>query len=472
MGRIFLIGAIGWCIVASACNNLKKIPAGEKLYTGAKVVIKDNPKRKKQFLEAMETMPRPKPNSKILGMRIKLSLYNLAKPPRGKGLNYLLRNKLGEPPVLLSQVKPQYNADVLKSYMWNRGFFDVISTYNIKQKEKEASIEYDIISNHRYTIHDVIFPADGSAISKAIVQSSKRSLLIKGRPFNLEVIKNERARIDAALKNRGFFYFSPDDILVQVDSTIKGQVDLYVKVKLAFPNDAVVPYRINKIFIYPDYGLTADTLQAHIPRKEYPHFTLIDSSHEYKPQLFDKMMRLEQDSLYRSSMHNITLKRLVDLGTFRYIKATFEQVTDSSRPMLNANFYLTPEFKRSIQVQLTGRSKSNNFVGSEITFSAKNRNLLHGAELFDIRLAAGFDQQLGGNSSVISGNSYTLTGQANLYIPRFVVPFRIFSLTSPYVPRTRLSVGYEFLKRPQLYQISGVTGTFGYVWKTKQEANA
>ena len=50
----------------------------------------------------MEALLRPKPNGSFLGIRVKLLLYNFAGKPTGKGLRYLIREKLGEPPVIAS----------------------------------------------------------------------------------------------------------------------------------------------------------------------------------------------------------------------------------------------------------------------------------------------------------------------------------------------------------------------------------
>ncbi|RYG05399.1 MAG: hypothetical protein EOO02_03920, partial [Chitinophagaceae bacterium] len=100
------------CLIAGllmiSCSNLKKLPAGERLYTGARIEFEDTIKQKKLIESELKKLLRPIPNSKILGVRFRLSLYNLGKPPKGKGLNYLLRNKWGEPPVLFSKARPDY----------------------------------------------------------------------------------------------------------------------------------------------------------------------------------------------------------------------------------------------------------------------------------------------------------------------------------------------------------------------------
>ena len=72
-------------ILSASCNNLKKIPAGDALYTGASVKIDSTSlkrKERKSLEEDLHALIRPKPNKKFLGMRFKLSMYNLAENSR------------------------------------------------------------------------------------------------------------------------------------------------------------------------------------------------------------------------------------------------------------------------------------------------------------------------------------------------------------------------------------------------------
>ncbi|RYF98022.1 MAG: hypothetical protein EOO02_19760, partial [Chitinophagaceae bacterium] len=313
-------------LLLASCSNLKKLPKGEKLYTGAKIVFEDTIKNKKEVQSELKKLLRPIPNSKFLGMRIRLSLYNLGKPPKGKGLNHLLRNKWGEPPVLLSKARPDYTATVLNNYMWNHGFFKSSTTAEIIQNEKTGSVTYTVNAGHRYTIDTIGFPKDSTKLGQLISAQQKKTLFKKGKYFDLDDIKDERSRIDAALKNYGYFYFNPDYLLVQVDSTLDGKVNLFVKVKERTPRSAMVPYQIKNIYIYPNFYTTPDTLLLWKDRVSYPNYKLIDTSKIFKPLVFENLVTLRQDSIYSRSAHNVSLKRLVDLGAFKYIRANFERL--------------------------------------------------------------------------------------------------------------------------------------------------
>src|SRR5262245_42791181 len=124
MGRCQYIAALAISFFLIACSNTRKIPAGDALYLGAKVSVKDDSltyKKRKELREDLASLARPRPNSKFLGMRIKLFFYNLAgNPKREKSFAGWIKYKLGEPPVLLSDVNLDRNTKLLQNSLENR----------------------------------------------------------------------------------------------------------------------------------------------------------------------------------------------------------------------------------------------------------------------------------------------------------------------------------------------------------------
>ena len=79
----------GDCTCYSSCSNTKYLPKGETLYIGStiKYVSSDSSaKAEKEVLkDELNAIILPKPNSKILGLRVKLWFYNIAGKPTGQG---------------------------------------------------------------------------------------------------------------------------------------------------------------------------------------------------------------------------------------------------------------------------------------------------------------------------------------------------------------------------------------------------
>lgn len=455
-------------VTMQACSTTRTVPEGDRLYTGHDITWnqpkKDRPKDMAALESGMDSRIRPSRNRRFLGMPIKLWLYNLGNEPKGKGLNHLLRNKWGEPPVLLSQVRPRRTANVVESYLEDNGYFQGEVDDSIRyQGKKKASLRLTVDPGHRYTIHRVRFDTDTGVIAKLIIQNAKETLLKPDDYYSLDRIKDERERIHNHLKEEGFYYFTPDYMLVQVDSTLKGQVDLYVKIKPGTPSTAVRQYWMRTVEVFPNYDLTRDSMLKTLEPRDYGGYKVVDPDSLFKPVVFNRSVFLQEDSLYRLSVHNITLQRLVNLGAFKFVRGNFRPLRDSN--LLAARFYLTPYPKRSLQFEVSGTSKSTGFVGSQVKISARNRNLQRKANILEINLGGGFETQVGGKKTTVSTNAYSLSAEVALTMPRFYTPFIQFNPRTPYVPRTRVSLGYELLRRPLMYTLNAMTAQYGYIWK-------
>ncbi|MEC5147810.1 BamA/TamA family outer membrane protein [Chitinophaga sp. 212800010-3] len=514
-----IINTIILCLVylaISSCSTTRTVPEGDRLYTGSEVkwindtVTRKKPKDYSSLVEGLNKKIRPNRNRKFLGMPIKLWLYNMGKEPRGKGLNYLLRKKWGEPPVLLSQAKPDYTSKILQGSLIDHGYFQSEVTAAVKKTgRKKAAVIYTATPNHRYTIKSVTYITDSSAIGKSVLATRDESSLIEGEPYSLDSITAERERIHAVLKEQGYYYFTPDYLLVQADSNKMGKVNLYVKIKDNTPLLALRPYRMHDISLFPDYSLDNDSASTLGTPVMYKGIYIIDSVKRFKRSAFDRSVFLRPDSLYRLSSHNITLQRLINLGVFKFVKGQFSPVRDTSvhnivgtspsqlptsktpgrngrdslqtvnyRAMVNnslsldsgwldAKFYLTPYKRRSLQTELRGTSKSNGFIGSEVKITAKNRNWLHSASLLEIGLSGGMEWQTGNNSAGGS-NSYSLGAEVAVTFPRFLTPFRGLNIRTPYVPKTRISASYELYSRADMYNLNAYTLQLQYLWQKTQ----
>ncbi|MCX2451147.1 BamA/TamA family outer membrane protein [Pedobacter sp. PLR] len=457
------------CLVFSACSNIKYLPPGQNLYTGATVIINPDSTGKiseeKDVKGILEAKTRPRPNKSFLGLKVKLYIYNLAgEPKKQKGIRYWLRNKVGEPPVLQSQVKIPYNNAVLGSYLISQGYLQAKVTGDTVVKNRKAKAIYTAETGDRYIINKVTFPKDSAGIAAHINHNSSQSLLKPGSFYDFDVFKAERERIDNDLKQSGYFYFNPDYLILQVDSTIgKNRVNIFVKVKEITPNAALKPYTINDITIYPNYSLRSDSaIRASTP-VTYNDFIIKDPKNTFKLGVFDRLVFFNKGELYNRRDHNQSLNRMVNIGTFKVVKADFIPVDSFKNDQLNVNFYLTPLKKNSLSFQVIGTSKSNNFVGSEVKLTQTTRNVFRGAEQLEISASGGFEKQIKGSDQK-QGNSYSLTGQAKLIFPRFLLPFFKFNSTNAFIPKTNILTSYQILDRVD-YTLKAIKAEFGYEWK-------
>ena len=338
----------GAMAIFASCSNTKYLPEGQTLYVGSKIKYKStdsSAKSQKAVLkEELQAIVLPKPNMTILGLRPKLWFYNIAGKPTGKGLRYIIRNKLGEPPVYASMVNFEKNSSIMTNRLENRGYFKGTVTVDTSTKRKRTSAVFTAKPGVQYTIDSVNFPTDSSVLSKAIRAAvGRRTALRKGRAYDLDVIKAERVRIDTRLKQRGYFFFSDDYMIVKVDSTPgQNKVNMYLQVKPETPPQARYPYRIGDVIIYADYNIDSDTGFSKSKAVFYDSFYVVDPYNKFHPRMYRRNIRFRPNDLYNRRDHNLSLSRLVSLGVYKFVKARFEEVDTVKDRRLNTYYYLSP----------------------------------------------------------------------------------------------------------------------------------
>jgi outer membrane protein assembly factor BamA len=443
------------------------LPEGEKLYTGARVNVTgvEDRREKKVLEEDLEGLTRPRPNSTFLGMRIKLAIYNMFRNKKPNSFFGRIRERYGEPPVLLSQVDLFQNARILQNHLENKGYFRSQVTGDTVVKNKTARAEYDAAAGPQYKIDSVFFPSDTTLLSRYIRESSTHTLLVKGAPFDLDVIKGERQRIDEYLKERGFYYFSPNHLLIKTDSSNSNHtVRMELIVKPETPEASKQEYRINEIYIYPDYSLNTAQVDTNRANRTYHEgFWVVDREKKYKPSLFTRVMDFRHGEVYNRTDHNLTLSRLMNLDVFKFVKNRFEPSDRTDTAFLDAYYYLTPFPRKSLRAEVTTVTRSNNLNGSMISVFWRNRNLLRAGEQLGIQVYGGTDVQFSG--ALRGYNTFRTGAELNFSVPRFLIPFTTFKNRSGYVPRTNIQLGYDVLHRQKLYTLNTFRFGYGYLWK-------
>lgn len=470
LNKIYIAATV---LFIAGCSNTKFVPEGDYLYTGAKVEIVGDSiskKAKANLKKIFEESLTPKPNKSIFGLRPKLYIYNITgEPKKDKGFKYWLKYKVGEKPVYLSSVDIPFNLDLIENTGENLGYFNITASYDTVTSNKKAEIRYRTTPRSQYLIEKVSFPKDSTVLAREIGKTADKTLLKVNEPFNLATIKRERERIDNALKEQGFYYFDPDNIIVQVDSTVtRNRVNLNVKIKDNTPDLSRKQFTIDKIYIFSDYNLrNRQSLTARLAGQRMDTLLwkdntyIMDPKKKFRPQIYDRALYFKSGDLYNRSNHNLTLNRLINLGTFKFVKNQFV-LQDSVSNKFDVYYYLTPNEFKSLRLETLGKSNSASFVGGEVNFNWRHKNFLRGAEIFAVSLYTALDFQIGGNKD--ANNIYRIGSKVSLTWPRIIAPFK-FQSSSAFVPRTKVELGYEYQKRTELYTLHNFNANFGYLWK-------
>ncbi len=467
MGRTRWTYIIAAIFFFTACKESKYLAQNQYLYSGNKIKIQSSvpitSHQSKELKSDLKALLRPRLNSSILGIRFKLWVYNISGNPKNKkGLRYWLKYKVGEAPVLASGTTLEKNRDVLQNHLENKGYFHDSVTVDRSVKRRELTAVYTAQIGFHYAIRNVTYPSGPDTLSREILTLQKHSLLVKGNGYDLDMIKDERTRIDSRLKQKGFYYFNPDYLLVDVDSTVGDhKVDMKLQIKQQTPPKAKEIYTLNDIIVFADYDIHSDTSLTR-GVTDFMGYKIVDSAKLFRPVIFSRSLIFKPGDTYKRDDHNLSLNRLVTLGVFKFVKARFQETDTANGNKLNAFYYLTPAEKKSLRFEVSALTRSDNSTGGELAINWRNRNLFKGAELFTVNVFGGLDEQFVSMTQSIATRRYG--ADVNLYIPRIISPFHI-NTNGAFVPKTRLNVGYELFDRSSQYSLSSIKTSYGYIFK-------
>jgi len=317
------------CLLIAACSGTRHLPMGEKLYIGAEIKLESVDKikngKKTSIKSTVENAIHPIPNKSFLGMHPKLWKYMIAgEAPKSKFKKWL--KKSGEAPVLLSSVKMSLTSAIIDAKLFNIGIFKSSTEFKVVEKKHTAKVIYISHIHKPYIVKELIYFISDGSLSNIILSEKEKSLIKSGEDYNLNILKNEKIRIDALLKNNGYFYFNPDYLLFKADtSKIDNTVILNLTLKDSVPKNAVTVYRINNVYIDQDYSLndkeifrTNDTLQY-----QNNIFRAKETEMKIKPKVIFRSVYLRKHEIYSRKNHNITLNRLMTMGNFKFVHIKF-----------------------------------------------------------------------------------------------------------------------------------------------------
>lgn len=468
-----LVWLLPFLVALGACNNTKYLAEGESLYVGAEVNLHSSqsiPNEGKLRSEIDEVVT-PEPNSTFLGMRPSLWFYNRTKEPKkDKGLRYFFKYKLGRPPVLESDVKPERVSKLIQNRLYNNGYFNSSVDFEVVAKsEKKTEIHYNAHLERPYRLDTVQYVCDSTYLSRQIDSVSTETLLERGDAYQLSIIQKERERINRHLKNRGYFYFDGEFLRFSGDTTLgHKRMNVFIDPDPSMPIEASQVYTLARIAVYPNYKLGKESNpEVDSTRHEGLYYYEKHDEHLFRPKALRRSIFMKTGEVYSREKHELTLNRLMGLGAFKFVDVRFDRANDSSSHKLNTSIYLTPMDKKTIRAELEMVTKSNNFIGPGLTGTWTNRNTFGGAELLRIDLGGGVETQIGGGEEGGTFGeyfSYRLSLGAQLQVPRFLTPFNVRT-NSKFVPKTNIKGSYELINRTRYFMLHSLSSSYGYSWK-------
>lgn len=463
----------GLVVVFSSCSTVKFVPEGSYLLNKVEVEV-DNPSINK---EEAKSHIRQKENYKILGFaKFHLWLYNLSSAKKDDG--WLKR--IGEPPEVFDPALVFASEERLEQYLENKGYFrgNVDSEVSFRERRQKVNVKYQIKTGDQYTIQKISYHFSDSSLQELFFRNESNILLEQGTPFDFNLLEKQREEIVNLFRNKGYYYFSNDDVSYLADSTkTEKEIILDIFVGNSDGEEAerkYLPYNLNHFFLYILPGSSSFTsLQS--PETSFSDttyfndITLFNSAEvKYRPALFEGLMQMNIGSLYRLEDARNTFNTFNRLRQFRFIDIQFQEtqaVQDTQ--LLDCHIRLSPMSKQAVSFDVEGTNTSGN-LGIAGNINYRHRNMFRGAEVFQVNFRGAMERQQRVVENVPEYfNTRELGIETSLTFPKLLGPGRLINVFRDFLPKTIFTLGYNFQRRPEYTRtISNIK--FGYDWMTSE----
>jgi outer membrane protein assembly factor BamA len=467
-----LMGAVS--LLLGSCSNTKFLAGDQLLYTGStRIFIADSGKfRDTRTKQLSESVTAYKPNNSVGGKRLLLPvglwIYNYRKPAENKKPGWLYRT-LAKEPVLISTVNPELRCKKLESEMFGNGYFTsrVWSEIDTSAKNsRKAGIKYFINTGRQFRYNKIIFADPVDAVD-TLIRRSQGSIAIKpGDVFKLEAIKSETSVITNRILDAGYFFFNQSHLKYTADTTGEpGKIDLRIGKTEGIPENALKKYYIDDITVRISGG--SDSLFAAEPFiMEAGGIKIISTGMKFRPEVMTRCIYFRKGDAYSASGHRQTITHLNSYGIFKFINIKYQPDSDTLSSGLDMVIDLTPMKDISLDLEGNVVTKSTGFSGPGFAATLSQGNLAGGANKLQLKLNGGFEWQWTNKSgNTLGTTSYSAGLSGSVIFPRLILPEGWLNDEKFNLPKTSVTLGFEFLNKIQYYRMSSVNLGFGYQWR-------
>lgn len=507
--KISLFILIGLLIVA--CNTTKRVPDGKRLLLKNEIAVDDKSSKDENVFNQLYQ----KPNSSILGYRLRLNLYNLArqntdsiykakflKDPKKyyrkskwlskkqvnrlghsfwyEGIHNFLK-KTGEAPVILDTISTKKSLKRLRKYYFDNGFFNAKTSYKIDSTEtKKAKLKYLIEKGNGFKLDSIKTNIDTPALDSLYKLKIAASFFKTGNQYTESDWENERNRITADFRNNGAYFFQQNYIsrvLDTINTNKKVHLDLNIKNQILRVNDTSRTqefklYKINQVNVFTDHPSNRSIVKIK-DSTTYKGFNFYSEKKlKYKPKSIANAIFIQKGRTFSDLNTTLTSKYLSNLKVFNYptIQYTVDPKDENG---LIANLFLTPRKKYTFGIAVDFTHSNIQDFGISGNTSLGIRNVFNGAETFEIALRG----NVGSSRDLAnpSGNFFNISEfgiDSKLNFPRILFPLKTDKIIKKsMIPSTTLSVGYAKQRNIGLDK-QNFTSALSYNWTPRKNKTA
>ncbi|RYJ43402.1 BamA/TamA family outer membrane protein [Flavobacterium beibuense] len=498
--------------VLFSCSLTKRVPDSKQLLKEVDINVNDKSESKN---EDVTNQLYQIPNSDVLGLNIRLHLYNWAnpnpdssyqawlerKPNRHKRYTALLSEKqvqrlghsfivsgidnflkdVGEPPVIVDSLRTQRSARRLNAYYFKRGYFRTKVKYTIDSiGNKRARVTYNVETGKPYIVDSISTQIQSPVLDSLYNKTKDKSIIKKGKQYAEADFTEERDRLTTYFLNHGVYNFQPNYISYAIDTVgtnYKANAKILIDNETVRTQDSTYtkPFSIYKISQVNIYTENQNGEERTIDSASYKGFNIYSTGKlNYRPKALTDPVFITPGSTYADFRRTLTYRYLSNLNIFYYPKIIYEpDPADSTGTSLITNIYLKPKTKFDLIVGADFIHSNIQDFGIQGNLTLLMRNVFRGAEILSIstRGNVGSSRDL----SIQDRSFFNILeygADLKLTFPRIFFPLNTDRIIrKEMIPSTNMSFGTSRQQNIGLDKES-FTGILSYNWTPKRNVTA
>ena len=464
-------------LVITSCSTTKQLPSGEVLYTGIqsiKITDKDSIPVRDAVLNNIEEALSYPPNNALLGsstvrMPVPFGLWVYNANVNKKGVfNQWMMGWLASKPVLTSTVRPETRAGIAQNILRDNGFLNGVVKYEIipdKKDSLKAKVSYEITLNEPYRIDSIEWRRMQNRGDTLLQLNESERLIRKGDLFNAERLIEERERISTIMRDNGYYYFRPEYIVYQADTTLSShKVSLRAGLKQGVPRSILRPWKIGDISVRLlgyDNERPTDSIVYKDMKISY------EGKLRVRPSVLYDQLKFNSGELYSARKQIETQEAINRLNIFRFVQLQYTP-TDTliTTDTMDVRIMASYDYPVNGIFEVKGTVNDNDYAGPGVSLNLIRNNIFGGGEIYNMSVYGSHEWNTGAKTISNTGfiNNYEIGVRGDLMFPRLFLP-RIGRRAYDFSATSHINLDFSILNRARYYSTMSVGGSIYYEFK-------
>ena len=419
-------------VLAVSCSTTRVLSEGEYRLSKNRIEVTNS---KKFDSGELSQYIKQQPNATLLGWNPLLSIYNWASPDNDSFAARLCR-KVGTPPVVYSPGAVESTIANIESHLEYIGYYNSKVSSDIRVNGRKVAVNYLVHLGKQYPIDSLSYtlPERGTFAEDFMEDLPNVSVKV-GDILSEAQLEDETVRGTSHFRDLGYFTFSKNNYIFEADT-------------ISVPGKLFLDMRVN------EHSRNESEDNAQILNKFRIDSVTISHSGDlrFRESILRDLNTIRPGAMYSEGDVRTTYNRLSALKLFSSVGIEMTQ-TDSN--LVNCAINLSQSKLQGFKANLEASTNSSGLMGVSPQLSFFHKNIFHGGEWLNLSFMGNFQFML---NDPIRSNEFGVS--AGISFPRFLgLPYSIF--TGPNIPRTEVSVSYNFQDRPE-YTRNIFSTSFGY----------